>query len=125
MADDQRRTNIDPAPSDGGCHAHVRPADWVSAFRPDNQRQSAFLTRYPERASAMLQSHVIDIDGAFVGAAVRLDSGYRFVAIDMKLDDLDGSIWPTLADVQRLARRIYLAGRVPGPAPSHQEKRPD
>ena len=67
----------------------------------------------------MLQSHVIDIDGAFVGAAVRLDSGYRFVAIDMKLDDLDGSIWPTLADVERLARRIYLAGRVPGPARSH------
>jgi hypothetical protein len=67
----------------------------------------------------MLQSHVIDIDGAFVGAAVRLDSGYRFVAIDMKLDDLDGSIWPTLADVQRLARRIYLAGRVPGPVRSH------
>ena len=60
----------------------------------------------------MLQSHVIDIDGAFVGAAVRLDNGYRFIATDMKLDDLDGSIWPTLADVQRLARRIYLGGRV-------------
>jgi len=59
----------------------------------------------------MLQSHVIDIDGAFVGAAVRLDRGYRFIATDMKLDDLDGSIWPTLADVQRLARRIYFGGR--------------
>lgn len=56
----------------------------------------------------MLQSHIIEIDGAFVGAAVRLDRGYRFVATDVKLDDLDGSIWPTLADVQRLARRIYL-----------------
>jgi hypothetical protein len=60
----------------------------------------------------MLQSHVIDIDGAFVGAAVRLDSGYRFIAIDMKLDELDGSTWPTLADVHRLARRIYLGGRL-------------
>ena len=30
----------------------------------------------------------------------------------MKLDDLDGSIWPTLADVKRLARRIYT--RRPG-----------
>jgi len=64
----------------------------------------------------MLQSHVIDIDGAFVGAAVRLDRGYRFIATDMKLDDLDGSIWPTLADVQRLARHIYLGGRVAVPA---------
>jgi hypothetical protein len=60
----------------------------------------------------MLQSHVIDIDGAFVGAAVRLDSGYRFIATDMKLDELDGSVWPTLADIQRLAHRIYTAGRL-------------
>jgi hypothetical protein len=65
-----------------------------------------------ERRTPMLQSHVIDVDGAFVGAAVRLDNGYRFIATDIKLDDLDGSIWPTLDDVQRLARRIYLGGRV-------------
>lgn len=61
----------------------------------------------------MLQSHVIDIDGAFVGAAMRLDTGYRFIATDMKLDDLDGSVWPTLADIHRLARRIYDGGRPP------------
>jgi hypothetical protein len=68
----------------------------------------------------MLQSHVIDVDGAFVGAAVRLDTGYRFIATDMRLEDLDGSVWPTLADVQRLARRIYLGGRLTSPvnAPS-------
>lgn len=59
----------------------------------------------------MLQSHVISIDGAFVGAAVRLDTGYRFIATDMKLDDLDGSVWPTLDDVRRLAHRIYTGGR--------------
>ena len=40
----------------------------------------------------MLQSHVIDIDGAFVGAAVRLDIGYRFIATDMRLDELDGRL---------------------------------
>lgn len=60
----------------------------------------------------MLQSHVIDIDGAFVGAAIRLDSGYRFIATDIRLDDLDGSVWPSLADIQRLARNLYLTGRV-------------
>jgi hypothetical protein len=39
----------------------------------------------------------------------------------MKLDELDGSIWPTLADVQRLARRVYLAGRLtPGTPPTRQ-----
>lgn len=67
----------------------------------------------------MLQSHVIDIDGAFVGAAIRLDTGYRFIATDMKLDDLDGSIWPTLADVKRLARRLYLGGQLTSPPDTH------
>jgi hypothetical protein len=58
----------------------------------------------------MLQSHIIDIDGVFVGAAIRLDRGYRFVATNMRLEELDQTIWPTLADVQRLARRLYLNG---------------
>jgi hypothetical protein len=58
----------------------------------------------------MLQSHPIDIDGVFVGAAIRLDRGYRFIAINMRLEELDQTIWPTLADVQRLARRLYLNG---------------
>ncbi len=71
----------------------------------------------------MLQSHVIDIDGAFVSAAVRLDRGFRFIATDMKLDDLDGSIWPTLADVERLARRIYFGGRLSPPAPAQLRER--
>jgi hypothetical protein len=59
----------------------------------------------------MLHCHTIAIDGALVGAAVHLDIGYRFIATDMKLDDLDGSVWPTLADVQRLARRMYISGQ--------------
>lgn len=58
----------------------------------------------------MLQSHPIDIDGVFVGAAMRLDRGYRFVATNMRLEELDQTIWPTLADVQRLARRLYVTG---------------
>jgi hypothetical protein len=58
----------------------------------------------------MLQSHVIDIDGAFVGAAVRSDRGYRFIATDFRVEELDGSIWPTLEDVKRLARRLFVHG---------------
>jgi hypothetical protein len=63
----------------------------------------------------MLQSHTIDIDGVFVGAAVRLDRGYRFIATNMRLEELDQTIWPTLADVQRLARRLYLTGTLAAP----------
>ena len=64
----------------------------------------------------MLQSHIIDIDGVFVGAAIRIDRGYRFVAIDLRMEELDSTIWPTLADVQRLARRLYLTGSFADPA---------
>jgi hypothetical protein len=66
----------------------------------------------------MIQSHVIDVDGVFVGAAVRLDRGYRFVATDVRLEDLDATIWPTLADVQRLARRLCTTGGFVAPVAS-------
>jgi hypothetical protein len=58
----------------------------------------------------MLQSHVIEIDGAFVGAAVRLDTGYRFIATDFRLEELDGTTWPSLTDVKRLANRLFRTG---------------
>jgi hypothetical protein len=71
----------------------------------------------PNKEPLMLQSHIIEIDGVFVGAAVRLDRGYRFVATDMRLEDLDGSIWPNLEDVRRLARRaLYPAPLAPAAA---------
>ena len=66
----------------------------------------------------MLQSHIIEIDGVFVGAAVRIDRGYRFVAIDFRLEELDSTICRTLADVQRLARRLYLNGSFASPTTS-------
>ena len=64
----------------------------------------------------MLQSHIIDVNGVHVGAAIRLDRGYRFVAINYRLEELDSTVWPTLADVQRLARRLYLSGSLAEPA---------
>jgi hypothetical protein len=60
----------------------------------------------------MLQSHVIDIDGAFVGAAVRLDIGYRFVATDLRVEELDGFVSPTLDDVKRLVGGLFKHGRL-------------
>jgi hypothetical protein len=60
----------------------------------------------------MLQSHVIEIDGAFVGAAVRLDAGYRFIATDRRLDELNGTTWPSLAEVRRLAHRTFRSGNL-------------
>lgn len=64
----------------------------------------------------MLQSHAIEIDGIFVGAAVRLDRGYRFVAVDLRLYEMDSTVWPTLADLQRVARRFCRTPAAPAPA---------
>ena len=63
----------------------------------------------------MLQSHIIDVNGVHVGAAIRLDRGYRFVAINYRLEELDSTVWPTLADVQRLVQRLYLTGSLAEP----------
>lgn len=63
----------------------------------------------------MLRSHIIEVNGAFVGVAVHIDRGYRFVATDLRLEELDSSIWPTLDDVRRLARRALLAATSAGP----------
>ncbi len=65
----------------------------------------------------MLSSQIIEIDGVFVGAAVPLpfSSGIRFVAADLRVEELDGSVWPTIADITRLTRQLLLTGRLPGP----------
>ena len=64
----------------------------------------------------MRQSHVIEIDGAFVGAALRMENGYRFIATDIRMDELDGTTWSSLADVRRLAHRLFRTGSSATPA---------
>jgi hypothetical protein len=61
----------------------------------------------------MLQSHVIDIDGRFVGIAVRLDQGFRFIAADPRTEDLGEIIWPRIDDLRRMARRALALEQAP------------
>jgi hypothetical protein len=63
----------------------------------------------------MLQSFVVDIDGIFVGAAVRLAEGYKFVSVGGRLDGLNGRVLPTLAELRRIARAAFFSGRIPVP----------
>jgi hypothetical protein len=67
----------------------------------------------------MLQSHIIEIDGVFVAAAVTHEAGVRFVAIDLRVEELDGSVWPSVEEARRLARALYSTGRLPTPTPAH------
>lgn len=52
----------------------------------------------------MVQSQIIEIDGRFVGAAVRQMGGWRFVAVDVRLDGIDGRVMPSVAAISELAR---------------------
>ena len=62
----------------------------------------------------------VEIQGAFVGLAVRHALGYRFVAVDSTVVDMTESIWPTLDDLRRAVtqrRRAFLrekSGPFPG-----------
>ncbi len=61
----------------------------------------------------MLRSHVIDVSGTFAGTAVRTAESYRFIAIDSRVEDLDQSEWPSLAEVQRAVTHLMRTGRLP------------
>jgi hypothetical protein len=61
----------------------------------------------------MLNSHVIEVSGQFAGAAVRDMNAFRFVAVDPRVEELDGSVWPSLSDVQRVVGHLLTTGRLP------------
>lgn len=61
----------------------------------------------------MQNSHVIEVSGQFVGAAVQLADSFRFVAIDPRVEDLDGSLWPNLPDIRRVVGHLIITGRLP------------
>jgi len=65
----------------------------------------------------MLQSYIVEIDGNFLGAAVRLPDGYKFVAVNGRLHEMDGRVAPTLGELRRAARAAFLIGRVVAPKP--------
>jgi hypothetical protein len=64
----------------------------------------------------MFQSHVIEIDGRFVGAAIAYSGKFRFVAVDLRLEELDGTEWGSLPDVRRVTRHLLATGSLPPPS---------
>jgi hypothetical protein len=61
----------------------------------------------------MHQSHVIEVSGSFTGAAVQHDQAFRLIAVDPRVEELDGSIWPTIADIHRVVGHLITTGRLP------------
>lgn len=61
----------------------------------------------------MIQSHIIEVAGVFAGAAVKTSENFRFIAVDPRLEDLDQSEWPSLAEIRRVAAHVINTGRLP------------
>lgn len=61
----------------------------------------------------MFHSHIVEVAGQVAGAAITAAGRLRFVAIDPRLEELDGSEWPTLADIRRVASHLITTGSLP------------
>jgi len=61
----------------------------------------------------MFQSHVVEFAGRIAGAAVGTAAGLRFIAIDPRLEEIDGSAWRNLADLRRAADHLLRTGSLP------------
>jgi hypothetical protein len=69
----------------------------------------------------VFQSHVIEINGVFAGAAVTAGGAFRFKAVSPLVEELDGSQWQTLAAMRRAVAHLFVTGRLPGRRPGVAE----
>jgi hypothetical protein len=60
----------------------------------------------------MWQSVSIEVDGSFVGALVRQDGKLRFIATDIRVAEMDQTLWPAMADARRAAEQMVRTGRI-------------
>ena len=63
----------------------------------------------------MRQSRPIEVDGVFLGAAVEHELGVRFIAVDVRVSEMDQSIWPNLDYAYRSVRQMFKSGRAANP----------
>jgi hypothetical protein len=68
-----------------------------------------------DRAVPMRQSRPIEVNGVFLGAAVEHELGFRFIAVDVRVTEMDQSLWPTLDYAYRSARQLFKSGLAANP----------
>ena len=60
----------------------------------------------------MLQSHVVEVGGTFVGAAITTRTALRFVSVHVRVDQLDESTWPSMDELNKAVRHLFLTGQL-------------
>jgi len=68
-------------------------------------------TMSDNRPVPMRHSRPIEVDGVFLGAAVEHELGVRFIAVDVRVTEMDQSIWPNVDYAYRSARQLFKSGR--------------
>jgi hypothetical protein len=76
-------------------------------FLPAANRPASLAKGVPMR-----QSYPIEVDGVFLGAAVEHQLGVRFIAVHVRVTDMDQSIWPNHDYAYRSARQLFKSGRL-------------
>jgi hypothetical protein len=52
-------------------------------------------------------SESIEINGAVIGFVVNHQLGFRFIAANHRVTDMDQSVWPTLKSARQAARQLF------------------
>ena len=64
-----------------------------------------------ERRVPMRHSKPVEVDGVFLGAAVEHELGVRFISVDIRVSDMNQSIWPNFDYAKSSARQMFRANR--------------
>jgi hypothetical protein len=67
-----------------------------------------------DRPAPLRHSRPIEVDGVFLGVTVEHELGVRFIAVDVRVNEMDQSIWPTQEYAHRSARQLFRSGRAAG-----------
>lgn len=51
------------------------------------------------------------VGNTFVGVAIATDTDYRFRTVDMKIEDLNESVWHVLDELRRAASHLFTTVR--------------
>ncbi len=68
-----------------------------------------------DRPAPMYRSRPVEVDGIFLGVAVEHELGVRFIAVDVRVREMDQSIWPNADYAYRSARQLLKSGRAAAP----------
>jgi hypothetical protein len=67
-----------------------------------------------DRSAPMRHSRPIEVDGVFLGVAVEHNLGVRFIAVDVRVNEMDQSIWPTQEYAYHSARQLFKSNNTAG-----------